>query len=335
MSGTDKVGAAPTISQVAEAAGVSRSSVSRAFSKPGMLGEETVRRILATAERIGYAPNHTARALSTGRYANVALIVPDIANPFFPPMIQAAQAEADQSDFCVFLGNSGEDPEREDELLARFSGQVEGVVLVSSRLSEERIRHHAGRKPLVLVNRDVKGIPRVLIDSGPGVVEGVGHLHALGHRRVAYVSGPRQSWSNRQRQSAVVRQGRRLGIAVSVIATPVPSYEAGKTAAASILEVGVSAVMAFDDLTAQGIIAGLQERGVAVPEQVSVIGCDDVLYAASFPALTTVSSRSAEAGKTALLLLLDQLRLGTKGNIRYSLDTHLVVRRTTAPPPDS
>jgi LacI family transcriptional regulator len=324
---------APTISQVAKAAGVSRSSVSRAFSNPGMLGDTTVRNILAAAERIGYVPNHTARALSTGRYANVALIVPDISNPFFPPMIQAAQAEADRADLCVFLGTSNEDPEREDKLLARFSGQVEGVVLVSSRLSEVRIRHHAGRRPLVLVNRDVKGIPRVLIDSGPGVVQGVGHLHALGHARIAYVSGPRQSWSNRQRRAAVAREGRRLGLEVSVVALPTPSFTSGKDAASRILATGASATIAFDDLTAQGIIAGLQERGISVPQQHSVIGCDDTLYSASFPPLTTVSSRSAEAGRMALSILLEHLRLGTTGDIRLSLDTHLVVRRTTAAVP--
>jgi LacI family transcriptional regulator len=332
MSDGGRPRATPTISQVAKAAGVSRSSVSRAFSNPGMLGEQTVRHILNVAAGIGYAPNHTARALSTGRYGNVALIVPDIANPFFPPLIQAAQAEADGSDFCVFLGNSNEDPEREDRLLARFSGQVEGVVLVSSRLSEERIRGHAARRPLVLVNRDIKGIPRVLIDSGPGVVEGVAHLHALGHRAIAYVSGPRQSWSSRQRQRAVTREGGRLGMDVPVVTTPAPLHQAGREAAPRILASGATAVVAFDDLMAQGIIWGLSERGVAVPGQVSVIGCDDVLDAATFPALTTVSSRSVDAGKSALAILLDHLRQGTASDIRSSLDTHLVVRGTTAPP---
>ena len=97
--------AKPTISQVAETAGVSRASVSRAFTNPHMLGEATVARILGVAEDIGYVPNRTARALSTGRTGNVALVVPDIANPFFPPLIQAAQSLADKSDFCVFLGS--------------------------------------------------------------------------------------------------------------------------------------------------------------------------------------------------------------------------------------
>ena len=196
--------AKPTISQVAETAGVSRASVSRAFTNPHMLGEATVARILGVAEDIGYVPNRTARALSTGRTGNVALVVPDIANPFFPPLIQAAQSLADKSDFCVFLGSSGEDPAQEDKLLSRFSDQVDGMILVSSRLPEEFIRHHAKARPLVLVNRDVKGIPRVLIDSGGGVAKAVLHLADLDHSRIIYLSGPIQSWSNRQRSAAVL-----------------------------------------------------------------------------------------------------------------------------------
>lgn len=322
----------PTISQVASAAGVSRSSVSRAFSRPELLGKETVERIMAVARDIGYVPNHTARALSTGRYSNIALVVPDVANPFFPPIIEGAQAEADQSDFCVFLGNSGESPRHEDALLDRFMGQVEGVVLVSSRLSEARIRHHAARKPIVLVNRDVKGLARVLIDSSQGVEQAVAHLNELGHRRIAYVAGPAQSWSNRQRRATVVRVSKRLGLAVTVIPTPVPSYAAGVAAAKQIIKSSVTAAVAFDDLTAQGVMAGLAEQGLTVPSDMSVIGCDDVLGASTYPAMTSVSSRSAEAGKAAVSLLLDFLSGSSLGDARLALDTHLVMRQTTQAP---
>ena len=119
----------PTISQVAKASGVSRATVSRAFSRPEMLTEETVRRVKEVAGKLGYVPNQVARALSTGRHGNVALIVSDVANPFFPPLIRAAQLRADQAGLCVFLGNSDEDPVREELLVGRFFGQVEGLVL--------------------------------------------------------------------------------------------------------------------------------------------------------------------------------------------------------------
>lgn len=322
----------PTISQVAQAAGVARSSVSRAFNNPRMLGQETVQRILRIAGEIGYVPDRTARALSTGRKGNLAVIVPDIANPFFPPVIQAAQAHADRLDLCVFLGSTGEDPRQEDRLAERFASQVDGLILVSSRLPEDRILHHAAQCPLVLVNRDVVGIPRVLIDSGQGVAQAIAHLAALGHRRVLYLGGPRHSWSNRQRLTAARQAARDLDVEITTLRARMPTHEAGREAAGQILASGVTAVVAFDDLLAQGVMAGLAERNVEVPSRISVVGCDDVLGAATYPALTTVSNRSTEAGERAMALLLGVLAARGLDDARFVLGTSLVVRASTAPP---
>ena len=323
----------PTISQVAALAGVNRSTVSRAFTRPDMLSPETVERIMQAARDMGYVPNHTARALSTGRHGNIALIVPDVANPFFPPLIRAAQQELDRRDFCLFLGNSDEDPKQEDRLVGRLAGQVEGLILASSRLPDERVRAHAATRPLVLVNRDITGIPRVLIDSGSGVGEAVAHLARLGHHRIAYVSGPATSWSNRQRLDAVRQASERLGLRHVVIATATPSYDAGAAVAAEVLDSGVTAAVAFDDLIAHGLLGGLAERGVAVPSAFSVIGCDDVLGAATYPPLTSVSNRSAEAGRAALFMLMEMLSNRATRDDRQALETHLVIRETTARPP--
>jgi len=320
-----------TISQVAKAAGVSRSSVSRAFTRPDMLSAKTVARILAAADLLGYVPNPTARALSTGRNSNLALIVPDVANPFFPPLIRAAQMEADRQGFCLFLGNSDEDPRREDRLLQRLCGQVEGVILVSSRLPEDRIRATAAARPLVLINRDVGGISRVLIDSGTGVRAAVSHLAALGHRALVYVSGPRGSWSNRQRLDAVRRAARLGGLSLAIVPTPLPCFEAGYAAVSAILQTGASAIIAFDDVTAHGILAGLTARDIAVPGQMSLVGCDDVLGAVTRPALTTVSNHAIIAGQTACSLLIESLNEAGSSQTIKRLDTHLVIRATTGP----
>ncbi|OAM75942.1 LacI family DNA-binding transcriptional regulator [Devosia elaeis] len=321
----------PTINQVAAAAGVTKSSVSRAFTRPEMLSAETVRKIFAAAEQLGYVPNHTARALSTGRHGNIALIVPDVANPFFPPLIRAAQWEADRSDYCVFLGNSDEKPEQEDKLIGRFGGQVEGFVLVSSRLSDAQIVEHATRRPVVLINRDVEGIPRILIDSATGVTEAVAHLAALGHRKLVYVGGPHGSWSNKQRRGAVRRAAKELGLEVSVISNEFAAFESGRRITASVLATGATAAIAFDDLTAQGMLAELADMGVSVPGEFAIVGCDDVLGAATYPSLTTVSNRSVEAGKAALTLLLDILQNHAIRDVRYVLNTNLVIRKTTGP----
>jgi LacI family transcriptional regulator len=322
---------APTISQVAAAAGVSRSTVSRAFSRPEAIGQATADRIRELAREMGYAPNHTARALSTGRHGNIGLIVPDVSNPFFPPLIRGAQVEADRADFCVFLGNSDENPSQEAKLLERFSGQVEGVVLVSSRLTDEQIIEAAQIRPVVLVNRDVEGIPRVLIDSSIGVSEAVAHLVALGHRNIVYVSGPSKSWSNRQRRNAFKRAVKLAGIEASIVYADMANYDSGRAQVPKILAAGASAAICFDDLMAQGVMGGLAERDVPVPARFSVIGCDDVIGATTYPALTSVSSPTLQAGRTAVSILLDRLEDNTSQDIRYTLDTRLVTRQTTGP----
>ncbi|HEY0619051.1 MAG TPA: LacI family DNA-binding transcriptional regulator [Kribbella sp.] len=324
-------GATPTISQVAAAAGVSKSTVSRAFSRPEMITAETVAHVMDVATRLGYVPNHTARALSTGRAGTVAIVVPDIANPFFPPLIRGAQAAADQAGFSLLLGDSDEDPTREDVLVGKFGPQTDGIVLASSRMTEEQIRAHAERRPLVLINRDVPGLPRVLIDTATGIAAAVEHLAGLGHRHLVYVSGPTSSWSNAERRRAVRAAGRRLGLKVSAVAARRSTYDAGVQRVDDILGSGASAVIAFDDLLAQGILAGLAARGVSVPDQFSVIGCDDVLAATMSPPLTTVSAHGGHAGRKAVDLLVSFLD-GNEGDQRRVLDTSLVLRSTTAPP---
>ena len=297
-----------------------------------MLNPETVARIREAAEQLGYTPNHSARALSTGKHGNLALMVPDVANPFFPPMIRAVQNEADRQDYCVFLGNSDEDPRQEERLLGRFAGQVEGIVLASSRLSDERIRAFADIKPLVLINRDVAGIPRVLIDSGAGVAEAVGHLAQQGHRRLAYISGPSSSWSNKQRRAAVKKAATELELDVVTSVAQVPSYEAGRRAVSFVLESGATAAVAFDDLTAQGMLTELRQRDISVPRDIAVVGCDDVVGATAYPPLTTVSNRAGEAGQIATRLVLDIMATRAVNDVRYVLETHLVVRDTTVRP---
>lgn len=323
----------PTISQVAEVAGVSRATVSRAFTRPQMLSADTVARVKTAAKTLGYVPNQVARALSTGRHGNIALIVPDVANPFFPPLIRGAQGRADLAGLCLFLGSSDETPEREDMLVAKFAGQVEGVILVSSRLDEDRIRAHAARVPVVLINRDVPGLPRVLIDTSTGIGAAVDHLVALGHRHICYVTGPAASWSNQQRRRAVRHGARRHGIEITMLPAQRASFEAGRDVVPALLATGATAAIAFDDVTAQGLLVGLAERKISVPERFSVIGCDDVLGATTFPPLTTVSARCDEAGETALDLLSDVIRLRGTRDIRYALDTELVVRGSTGVAP--
>lgn len=322
-----------TIQQVAEAAGVARSTVSRAFSHPGMLNAETVGHIMEVARRLQYRPNQVARALSTGRHGNIALIVPDIANPFFPPLIRAAQAAADAAGLSLFLADSDEDPAREAQLTDRLAAQVDGFILASSRLAEADAHALALRRPVVLVNRDIDGLDRVLIDSAAGAAAAIRHLHALGHRRVAYVAGPSHAWANQQRWAAIARAAGELDVLALDLAEQRPSYDGGVAAAAQVIAAGATAAIAFDDLVAQGLLAGLATRGVAVPAAISVIGCDNVLGARTQPPLTTISSRSIEAGQAAVAMLLAQMAGQGAAPSATRLDTTLIERATTAVPP--
>jgi LacI family transcriptional regulator len=321
----------PTISMIAKELGVSRSTVSRAFTRPHLLRAETVERVLAAAEALGYVPNQVARALSTGQTGIIALIVPDIANPFFPPLIRAAQAGADQQDFCVLLGDSAENPDQEARLITRFTPQVDGFVLASSRLAEQALINCAQRRPIVLINRDIPRVPRVLVDSHTGIMQAVAHLAELGHDHIAYVGGPVGSWSDHQRRKAITAARAEHDLTVAMLHARPATHAGGTRVVDALLASDATAVVAFDDVVAHGILAGLAERGVRVPEEFSVIGCDDVLAATTYPPLTTVSLRCADAGEIAVSVLLELLGGRKLGDVRYSLDSQLVVRATTGP----
>ena len=323
----------PTLASVAEAAAVSRATVSRAFGAPEMLSRETVENVRATAARLGYEPNQAARALSTGRTGNLALVVPDITNPFFAVIMRGAQARARAEGFSLFLGDADETPTLEDELLSKLAPQVDGFVLVSPRMAHDRIQHHAARRPLVLINSDVPSLTRLLVDAGPSYARAVDLLAELGHRTIAYVAGPELSWSNAQRQQAVVAAAGSLDLNLTVLRTTRPSFAAGQDCAAQLIDGGMTAALAFDDTIAQGIIAGLAERAVSVPGDVSVVGCDGVTTTTTFPALTSIDTHCRAAGERVIEILISMLRGSDAGERRIVLPTDLVVRASTARAP--
>ncbi|TCC01642.1 LacI family DNA-binding transcriptional regulator [Kribbella soli] len=332
-----RAGRAPgvTIGDVAAAAQVSRSTVSRAFTRPQLLSQETVEHVRAVAVRLGYVGNQAARALSTGRFGNIAVVVPDIANPFFPPLVRSLQLAAETADLAVFLGDSDESAEREAKLIARLAPQVEGFVLASPRLSETLIRELAATRPVVLVNRDLDGIPRVLIDSSGGMTEAVLLLKKFGHERLAYLAGPRDSWSDQQRREALTQTSAKAGLTVEIVEVGRPTYAAGRDSVSAVVRSGATAAIAFDDVVSQGVLAGLEVRGISVPADFSLVGCDDTLAALTTPALTSVSAGAATAGTAAAKLLVNVLEGAEPSAECVTIATHLVTRATTAAAPKS
>src|SRR5690349_14580530 len=241
-----------TIRDVARASGVHVSTVSRTFSAPHMVNPETRSRVLATAESMGYRPNRAARALITGRTGNVGLIVADIANPYFPPMIKAAESQARQRDYHLFVADTDEDPVVEEELVQALAKQVDGVLLCSPRMSNGLIDRMRRDVPLVVINRVVAGLPTVVMDVGQGARQAIEHLARLGHRDIALLAGPRGSWTNREIRRAAGAVARAGGVRLTVLGPHQPTERAGAAAAVAVRRLGVSAVLAYNDLMAIG-----------------------------------------------------------------------------------
>lgn len=325
-----------TIHEVAKAANVSASTVSRAFTMPDLLRADTRDRVLAAAQRLGYQPNRAARGLTTGRTGNIGVIVPDLSNPVFPAVLKGAQARAREFDYSVFLADAEEDPGLEEELIRAMAKQVDGAVLCSSRASSAVLAGIAGDVTLVLINRRIKDVPAIIMDSAGGARQAVDHLAALGHRRVAYLNGPSSSWSNRERRRGLHAGAAATGLEIVELGPFPPTFEGGLMAADPGLAAEVTAVIAYNDLVALGVLSRLADRSVEVPREMSVVGFDDIPMAQmSGPPLTTVTMPCERAGRLAIGVLAgrigDSLR-SRGGTLRRVLPTSLIVRGSTAPP---
>ncbi|GAA4047108.1 LacI family DNA-binding transcriptional regulator [Nonomuraea soli] len=318
-----------TIRDVARASGVHVSTVSRTFSAPHLVNEKTRQAVLAVAAQLGYRPNRAARALTTGRTHNLGLIVADIANPFFPPLIKAAQGHARERDYHVFVADTDEDPVLEQELIETLSKQVDGVLLCSPRLSNQTIHRLRAEVPLVIVNRRVKGLTTVLMDVGQGARAAIDHLVGLGHRRIALLTGPPGSWTSGEIRQAATDRAAEAGVPLTVVGPNEPTEQGGLAAADKIA--GHSAVLCYNDLVALGLIEGLVERGLSVPGDVSVIGIDDSLPGRlNRPKLTTITMPTAAAGRMAVDLLLAAVGAGEHApHTTVRLETSLVIREST------
>jgi LacI family transcriptional regulator len=324
-----------TIRDVARASGVHVSTVSRTFSAPHLVNAETRSRVLSTAESLGYRPNRAARALITGRTHNIGLIVADIANPFFPPMIKAAETQARHRDYHVFVADTNEDPGVEEELVQALAKQVDGILLCSPRMSNDLIEQLRREVPLVVVNRLIEGLPAVVMDVAQGARRAVEHLVRLGHRDLALVCGPRGSWTNREIRRSAAATARVNGASLTILGPNAPTESAGAAAADTVRRSGASAVLAYNDLMAIGLLEALQSMGVQVPAEISVIGIDNIeLSRFVRPKLTTVAMPTAAAGRAAVDMLL-QHGDDRRTTAQVTLQTELVVRDSTGPGPQA
>jgi DNA-binding LacI/PurR family transcriptional regulator len=269
---------------------VSVSTVSRALAKPEDVAPDTLARVLDTARGMGYRPNLAARGLITGRTGIIGLIVPDLENPFFASVTKGVQSRARDGGYAVIISDSDEDPSQEAGLVRDLAQRVDAMVMCSPRAPDSVIAELAGECTLVLINRSSADIPTVKIDNLEGVALAMVHLRALGHRRIAYVGGPSTSWSNMARLDAL-----RTVVAQSAdtelidLGSFQPYVSGGIAAADLVIASGATAVLAYNDLVAYGLLDRFRQRGVAVPGDLSVVGMDNLpMSRLTTPSLTSV-----------------------------------------------
>ena len=324
--------AGTTIYDVAEAAGVATSTVSRAFSNPGRVSAETRERILGVATDLGYRPSPHARALLSGRHHTVAMVVSDITNPHYFELIRGAEMRAKASEYTLVLVNAEESPRIEYDQIQRLVPAVDGFVLAASRLPDENLLQIAAQRPVVLMNRELAGLPSVVLDHGQGCRQVVEHLASLGHRSLVYLAGPRNSWMAASRWSSLRAAAEDLGVEASRIGPFTPRVSQGGAAADGALHSGATALVAHNDLLAIGVVQRLKQRSVRVPEDVSVVGFDDI-FASSLctPTLTTLGGAHAEVGRSAVevLLQISNQPARTEPAAQIALPAELVIRDST------
>jgi LacI family transcriptional regulator len=322
----------PTIYDVARAAGVAASTVSRAYARPGRVNHETAQAIFAAADRLGYRV--TKINSSVGRRTGaVALIVSDITNPFYGEIIKGAEEAARLAGYVLLLVDSSESGLVERDDVARTLELVEGVVLASTRMSDSAIRVIAKQTPLVLLNRQMPDTSCIVVDNALGMRRAAEHLASLGHKTIAYISGPQASWAEGVRWRAVKQAAEALDLRVRRIdPLDAPSMRTGFGTAPQIVAKKVTAVLAYNDALAVGIIKGLKQSGLTVPGDISVVGFDNTVFAEVVdPALTTVVApirKAGAAGVGNVLALASGAK--TKGET-LMLPVKLVVRASTGP----
>lgn len=298
-----------TIHDVAREAGVSIATVSRSLNGRARVSEKTRARVLEVAAALEFHPNRAARGLVTGKLGNVGVLVPDLTNPFFTPILAGIEEVAQSRDMGVFVADTREDVDAEGRLITRLSQQVDGVVLVASRMDEVDLLDLRIKDKAVLVNRVVRGMSSVAIDAYQGMSELVDHLGELGHTRIAYLDGPSRSSLGRSKRLGLADRAKELGIDLIVLGHRQPTFAAGRESAEEVRSLDVTAVVAFDDLIAWGLITRLQELGVEIPQELSIAGFDDAIEEGMVrPALTSVSPQGTSLGIRAMDLLLDRLQ---------------------------
>jgi LacI family transcriptional regulator len=334
-----------TLRDVARLAEVHTSTVSRALggNTRSVVNAETVKRVLAAAAVLDYRPNAMARGLKTNRSHSIGVLVPDLLNPIVPPIVQGIEAVLGEAGYVVMLGNANHSREREDVFLEAFRvQQVEGIVAFTA--SDDTTGLDGVIKvgvPVVLVNRTVPdgSIPAAVPDNAVCSGLAVEHLAALGHTRIAHIAGPSTTSTGLGRrrgfEAAVARAGLQ-GAAQLIVEASRYTEDEGARCCRELLarDRAFTAIVAANDMLALGCYDALEEAGLRCPDDVSIVGCNDMPFAGRFaPPLTTISVAREQMGRSAAELLLELIEDPQLPPRQIVITPELVVRESTGPVP--
>lgn len=336
-----------TLKDVAAEAGVHVSTASRALNPEtrSVVKEETARRVLEVAERLGYRPHPLARGLRTNHTMTIGMVVPDLMNPLFPPIYAGADAILDDLGYSVFVASDHDEPAKaRGVIIALLERRVDGLILASAHTNftfPAPARHKT--VPTVLVNRaiDSKEFPSIVGDEHAGIGLVIRHLVELGHTAIAHVAGPQDLSTGLARRAGFASRMRREGLEARpelIVESDAFRTDAGRTACERLLDSGerFTAIVAGNDLIALGCYDALAGRGMAVPGDVSVTGYNDLTFIDRVaPPLTTIAVAYQEMGAAAARVILDMLDESGRPARPYEptlLVPELVIRGSTAVP---
>jgi LacI family transcriptional regulator len=302
-----------SLRDVAKAAKVSVGTVSNVLNRPEVVAPETLARVQGTIKDLGFVPNGFARHLRSGHSRTLGLIVPDVANPFFTEVARGVEDAASKRDYAVFLCNSDESASKEDRYInVLIEQQVRGVLITPTDVKSDRLDAMRDRGIAVaLVDREIKGRKQcsVSVDDVHGGQLGIEYLTGLGHTDIAWVCGPDSIPQVADRGAGVAKAAKFAGAKVETIRIPLHNTAQGEEAAKKILALKTTptAIFCANDLLALGVMRTLRENKFKIPEQVSVLGYDDIEFAASAAVpLSSISQPAYQMGVTAADLLLNE-----------------------------
>lgn len=321
------------ITEVAREAGVSLSTVSRVMNGNPTVDPVLAERVREVAARLGYTANPLARSLVLGRTQTVSVVIPDLANPTFQAILRGLSHAAAKDGYHVLISDTEEQVHEEREIASTTRRRTDGVILCAPRMPQQELSALLpGIAPAVVINRPpLTEAPTVSADYGIAITELIDHLRDLGHTRIAFLSGAVASASGEARLRAITA-ATRADAELEVVEIPAGvDFDSGAAAADAVLASGATAVLAFNDLVAMGLLSAVTARGIRVPDDLSIAGFDGIPFAAyTSPPLTTAAVPAAELGRSAWAAM-HALLSGEEPRADETFAPAVVIRESTGP----